>query len=61
MNVINRGIGAARLAELAGFAPRLVAGSTPRVIVVSAGTNDIGSGGRCSRRCAKMRRRPLRK
>ncbi|MEI7780524.1 MAG: GDSL-type esterase/lipase family protein [Planctomycetota bacterium] len=44
MNVVNRGVGGARLAELAEFAPRLVAAAKPRVIVVSAGTNDIGSG-----------------
>ncbi|MFM7413931.1 MAG: GDSL-type esterase/lipase family protein [Planctomycetota bacterium] len=44
MNVINRGVGGCRLAELAAFAPRLVAAAQPRVIVVSAGTNDIHSG-----------------
>lgn len=45
MTVVNRGVGGARLAELAAFAPRLVAAAKPRVIVVSAGTNDIGAGG----------------
>lgn len=44
MNVHNRGVGGCRLDELAGFAPRLVAGTDPRVIVVSAGTNDINAG-----------------
>ena len=44
LNVVNRGVGGAKLAELAEFAPRLVAAAKPRVIVVSAGTNDVGAG-----------------
>ena len=44
LNVINRGVGGCRLTELAEFAPRLVASAEPKAIVVSAGTNDIGSG-----------------
>jgi lysophospholipase L1-like esterase/phosphoserine phosphatase len=56
MNVVNRGVGAARLAELAAFAPRLVAGSKPRVIVVSAGTNDIGSGATAAEVCQAFER-----
>jgi lysophospholipase L1-like esterase/phosphoserine phosphatase len=56
MNVVNRGVGAAPLAELAAFAPRLVAGSKPRVIVVSAGTNDIGSGATAAEVCQAFER-----
>ncbi|MFM7244299.1 MAG: GDSL-type esterase/lipase family protein [Planctomycetaceae bacterium] len=44
MNVVNRGVGGCRLEDLAVFAPRLLAAAKPRVIVVSAGTNDIASG-----------------
>jgi len=44
MNVVNRGVGGARLAELAEFAPRLVAAVKPRAVVVSAGGNDIAAG-----------------
>ncbi len=44
INVVNRGVGGCRLAELAEFAPRLVAAAQPRAIVVSAGTNDIAAG-----------------
>lgn len=44
MNVLNRGVGGCRLAELVEFAPRLIAAARPRVVVVSAGTNDIASG-----------------
>jgi len=44
MNVVNRGVGGCRLTELAEFAPRLIAAAEPKAIVVSAGTNDIGSG-----------------
>ena len=44
MNVVNRGVGGARLAELADFAPRLVAAAKPRAVVVSAGTNDVAAG-----------------
>jgi len=42
--VINRGVGGCRLTELAEFVPRLAAAAKPKAIVVSAGTNDIGSG-----------------
>jgi lysophospholipase L1-like esterase/PAS domain-containing protein len=44
LNVVNRGVGGCRLGELAEFGPRLVAAAKPRVIVVSAGTNDIAAG-----------------
>ena len=44
LNIVNRGVGGARLAELAEFAPRLVAAARPRAVVVSAGTNDVGAG-----------------
>ena len=44
MNVLNRGVSGCRLAELAAFAPRLVAAAKPRVIAISAGTNDIAAG-----------------
>jgi len=44
LNVVNRGVGGARLDELAEFAPQLVAGARPELIVVSAGTNDVGAG-----------------
>lgn len=44
LNVANRGVGGCRLGELAEFGPRLVAAAKPRVIVVSAGTNDIAAG-----------------
>ena len=44
MEVTNRGVGGCRLTELAEFGPRLVAAAAPRVIVVSAGTNDIADG-----------------
>lgn len=44
LNVVNRGVGGCRLGELAEFGPRLVATPKPRVIVVSAGTNDIAAG-----------------
>ena len=44
MNVVNRGVGGCRLVELVEFAPRLVAASKPRVIVVGAGTNDVNAG-----------------
>ena len=35
LNIVNRGVGGPRLADLAGFAPRLVVAAQPRVIVVS--------------------------
>jgi len=44
LNVVNRGVGGCRLAELAEFGPRLLAAAKPRVVVVSAGTNDIAAG-----------------
>jgi lysophospholipase L1-like esterase len=44
MNVVNRGVGGCLLAELADFGPRLVAAARPRVIVVSAGSNDVHAG-----------------
>lgn len=56
INVVNRGVGAARLTELATFAPRLVAGSKPRVIVVSAGGNDISSGVTGAEACQSFER-----
>ncbi|NDC62914.1 MAG: hypothetical protein EBZ59_02770 [Planctomycetia bacterium] len=44
LNVLNRGVGGSRLAELAEFAPQLVAGPRPALVVVSAGGNDVGAG-----------------
>jgi lysophospholipase L1-like esterase len=44
MAVVNRGVGGCRLEELVEFAPQLVSAPQPRVIVVSAGTNDINDG-----------------
>jgi lysophospholipase L1-like esterase len=44
LNIVNRGVDGCRLEELAEFGPRLVAAAKPRVIVVSAGTNDIAAG-----------------
>jgi lysophospholipase L1-like esterase len=44
LNVVNRGVGGCRLGELAEFGPRLLAAAKPRVIVVSAGTNDVAAG-----------------
>jgi phosphoserine phosphatase/lysophospholipase L1-like esterase len=44
LNPINRGLGGARLSELAPIASRLVAATRPRVVVVSAGSNDIANG-----------------
>jgi lysophospholipase L1-like esterase len=44
LNVVNRGVGACSLGELAEFGPRLVAAAKPRVVVVSAGTNDVAAG-----------------
>lgn len=42
--VVNRGVGGCRLADLAEFGGRLVTPVQPRVVVVSAGTNDIAAG-----------------
>jgi phosphoserine phosphatase/lysophospholipase L1-like esterase len=44
LNPLNRGLGGARLSELAPIASRLVAAPRPRVVVVSAGSNDIANG-----------------
>jgi len=44
MNVLNRGVGGCRLTELVEFAPRLIAAAEPRVVMISAGTNDIAAG-----------------
>jgi len=44
LNPVNRGLGGSRLAELAPIASRLVAAARPRVVVVSAGSNDIANG-----------------
>ena len=44
LNVINRGVGGANLAELALFSHRLVPAAKPRAVVVSAGSNDIAGG-----------------
>jgi len=44
MPVEARGVGGCRLAELADFAPRLLAAAEPRAVVISAGTNDINAG-----------------
>ena len=43
MNVVNRGVNGCRLTELAEFAPVIVAPLAPRVVVVSAGTNDLAA------------------
>ena len=44
LNVINRGVGGANLAELAEVALRLVPTAKPRAVVVSAGSNDVAAG-----------------
>ena len=44
LNVINRGVGGAKLAELAACSHRLVPAAKPRAVVVSAGGNDIAAG-----------------
>jgi len=44
MNAVNRGVGGSLLAELATLAHRLVPAAKPRVVVVSAGGNDIAAG-----------------
>jgi len=56
LNVLNRGVGGARLEELVGFAPRLVGGAKPAAIVVSAGTNDIGGGAAPAEVCGSFER-----
>lgn len=45
MNVANRGVAGCRLTELAEHVPSLVAAAKPRVVVVSAGANDVAAGG----------------
>lgn len=44
MNVVNRGVNGCRLMELAEFAPVIAAPLQPRLVVVSAGTNDLAAG-----------------
>jgi PAS domain-containing protein len=44
MNVVNRGVNGCRLAELAEFVPLIVAPLESRLVVVSAGTNDLAAG-----------------
>jgi lysophospholipase L1-like esterase len=44
MNVVNRGVSGCRLADLAEFAPVIAAPLEPRLVVVSAGTNDLAAG-----------------
>lgn len=44
LNPLNRGLGGSMLSELAPIASRLVAAAQPRVVVVSAGSNDIANG-----------------
>ena len=56
LNVLNRGVGGARLEELVGFAPRLAISAKPAAIVVSAGTNDIGGGATAAEVCGSFER-----
>lgn len=44
IDVVNRGVGGCRLDEVAEFGPRLAAVLEPRIVVVSAGSNDIAAG-----------------
>ena len=44
LNMVNRGVNGCRLAELAEFAPVLAAPLEPRLVVVSAGGNDLAAG-----------------
>jgi lysophospholipase L1-like esterase len=44
LNVVNRGVNGCRLAELAEFAPVIAAPVAPRLVVVSAGGNDLAAG-----------------
>jgi lysophospholipase L1-like esterase/PAS domain-containing protein len=44
VNVVNRGVNGCRLTELAEFAPVIAAPLEPRLVVVSAGTNDLADG-----------------
>jgi lysophospholipase L1-like esterase len=42
--LVQRGMGGARLFEIAGFADRLILAHSPSVVVVFAGTNDLADG-----------------
>lgn len=44
LNAVNRGVNGCRLTELAEFAPVIAAPLAPRLVVVSAGTNDLAAG-----------------
>ncbi len=44
MNLVNRGVNGGQLAELADFGPVIAAALAPRLVVVSAGTNDLAAG-----------------
>src|SRR5271166_6572501 len=44
LSVINRGFGGSELADSVHFAPRIVLPYEPRVVVLYAGDNDLGSG-----------------
>ena len=44
LNAVNRGVNGCRLVELAEFAPVIAAPLEPRLVVVSAGTNDLAAG-----------------
>ena len=44
LNAVNRGVNGCRLADLAEFAPVIAAPLEPRLVVVSAGTNDLAAG-----------------
>jgi lysophospholipase L1-like esterase len=43
-DVLNRGFGGSHIADAVHFAPRLVTKHAPRLVVLYAGDNDIGSG-----------------
>lgn len=44
LNAVNRGVNGCRLADLAEFAPVIAVPLVPRLVVVSAGTNDLAAG-----------------
>ena len=44
IDMVNRGVGGCRLDELAEFGPRLAAAVKPRLVVISAGGNDVAAG-----------------
>ena len=44
VNLVNRGVNGCRLSDLAEFAPVIAAPLEPRLVVVSAGTNDLAAG-----------------